>query len=631
MQGSRITATLDDLGRDIFMARYAYPGETEWYQRAKVIAKTAASCELDEDVEKISKRFYDSINIGDFIPGGRIIFGSGRNPGAQNLLNCFVLEPQDSIESIGKVIKDMYTISCGGGGVGFNFSKIRPKGDAIQNVRHAGPGAISVMKMMNEIGNHVRAGGTTRRVALMGILNVTHPDILEFLEVKLTNGELTNFNISVAITNRFLRAVEDDEEWYFSFNNRTYHIYEVKCEGYSVKIPATGVEDALGRANEFYKRKFTDQFTIAERVPFKAKELWDLIYSNSIKSGDPGIFNIDLANSFTNVSYFEKLNSTNPCGEISLPDSGNCCLGHINLNNMILEDESDVDWKRLARTVRTGIRFLDNVLTVNGFPTEKTRLVAHDSRRIGLGVTGLHYLLLRLGYKYGDDRCVEFLERLFATIRNEAYLSSMYLAKEKGAFPKFDREKFLNEDFAKELPSRIRMEIKKHGIRNAVMLTVAPTGTISMVMGVSTGIEPIFSPMYRRRYREGNVTKEVVVVDPLFKKYIEEGKDVSQFLGAYEISPENHMKVQAAIQRYVDSCISKTINLPKNFNIEGFSEIVLEYAQVLKGLTIYRAGSKGEEPLEALPTTQENIEKYVKISESGVAAGDVCSLTGGGC
>ena len=634
----RNTIEFNELGKDIFLRKYAYPGETDWYQRAKVVAQTVAACELPEDIEKVQKKFYDAIVMGDWVPGGRILFGAGRNVGSQNLLNCFYLDPEDNIESIGKTIKDMYTISCGGGGLGFNFSKIRPKGDSIQNVAHAAPGIISNMEMIDKIGEHVRAGGTTRRVALMGLLNVTHPGILEFLKVKLKGGKLENFNISIAITNRFLQAVEYEEDWFFTFNNKRYDLYDVSISYkdpdvgyYSVILPAFDVEDAIGRANEFYKRTFNDNFTIAKKIPFKARDLWDLIYTNSAESGEPGIFNIDLANSFTNVSYFEYMNGTNPCGEIPLPGGGNCCLGHINLNNMVLENGSDVDWKKLARTIRTGIRFLDNVLTVNGFPTEQTRLVAQESRRIGLGVMGLHYMLIKLGYNYGDDRCIEFLERLFATIRNEAYLSSAYLSKMKGAFPKFEYKKYLAEDFAKELPARIRMIIKQHGIRNAVMLTCAPTGTVSMLMGVSSGIEPIFSPMYKRRYRADTTTKEVIVVDPLFKEYVLAKKNLEPFKGAYEITPVQHLKVQVAIQRYTDSSISKTINLPEDFIIDGLSETVLNFIPYLKGLTIYKANSRGEEPLVAIPTTQENIDKYLEDAQSNVASGDSCSLTGGGC
>ena len=630
---------LNKIGQEIFETRYAYPGETRWSERSRAIAKVVASAEKDEDKERTEKTFYEAISSGDFIPGGRIIYGAGRNQGRQNLLNCFVIIPEDNVDSIGKTVMDMYKISCAGGGVGFNVSKIRPKGDDIGNVLNSAPGAVSVLQMINEVGNHVRSG-KNRRTALMGILNVTHPDILEFLHVKLDQKQLTNFNISVAITNRFLEAVENDQPWHFTFNNKEYYCFNVRRINSEqnrdevVTIVGLHEQDVLNRASNFHKVHWMDQFEVIGRKDFKARDLWNKIWINAVESGDPGVYNIDLANSYTNVSYFERLDSTNPCGEISLPSYGNCCLGNINLNNMVLEDNSDVDWKRLARTVRAGVRFLDNVLTVNSFPTEECRQVGERSRRIGLGVTGLHYMLIKLGIRYGSDKCLEFLERLFATIRDEAYLQSVYLARDKSPFPAFNSSLYLKEEFAKTLPARIRMLIKEHGIRNAVMLTIPPCGTISMLHGVSSGIEPIFAAMYNRRWRHANVWKESVVIDPLFQEYYDKGKKLDVFVGAYDVTPEEHIKVQATIQKYIDSCISKTINLPGDSKAESFKDTALQYAGYMKGFTIYRAGSKGMEPLAAIPLTQENIEKYMKkqeLLEVGVADGQACSMADGSC
>jgi ribonucleoside-diphosphate reductase alpha chain len=630
---------LNKIGQEIFETRYAYPGETRWSERSRAIAKVVASAEKDEDKERTEKTFYEAISSGDFIPGGRIIYGAGRNQGRQNLLNCFVIIPEDNVDSIGKTVMDMYKISCAGGGVGFNVSKIRPKGDDIGNVLNSAPGAVSVLQMINEVGNHVRSG-KNRRTALMGILNVTHPDILEFLHVKLDQKQLTNFNISVAITNRFLEAVENDQPWHFTFNNKEYYCFNVRRINSEqnrdevVTIVGLNEQDVLNRASNFHKVHWMDQFEVIGRKDFKARDLWNKIWINAVESGDPGVYNIDLANSYTNVSYFERLDSTNPCGEISLPSYGNCCLGNINLNNMVLEDNSDVDWKRLARTVRAGVRFLDNVLTVNSFPTEECRQVGERSRRIGLGVTGLHYMLIKLGIRYGSDKCLEFLERLFATIRDEAYLQSVYLARDKSPFPAFNSSLYLKEEFAKTLPARIRMLIKEHGIRNAVMLTIPPCGTISMLHGVSSGIEPIFAAMYNRRWRHANVWKESVVIDPLFQEYYDKGKKLDVFVGAYDVTPEEHIKVQATIQKYIDSCISKTINLPGDSKAESFKDTALQYAGYMKGFTIYRAGSKGMEPLAAIPLTQENIEKYMKkqeLLEVGVADGQACSMADGSC
>ena len=627
---------LNELGQKIFEHRYAYPGETKYSERCKAMAKHIASAESDDVKEFIERKFYDVLATGDFVPGGRIVFGSGRQK--QNMLNCYVLEPEDSVDSIGKVIADMYKISCAGGGIGFNFSKIRPRGDDIQNIKNSAPGAVSVMQMINEIGNHVRAG-KNRRTALMAELNVTHPDILEFLYVKLDLNQLTNFNISVAITDRFIEACENNEDWYFSFNNRKYYKYEMtrttsKGEVSKATVIALDEADAVSRIKEQFLLTVGDTFTDVVQVPIKARELWDRIWENSVKSGDPGVFNIDLANNYTNVSYFEQMNATNPCGEITLPSYGNCCLGNINLANLVMED-GQFDWKRLAQVVRTGVRFLDNVLTVNHYPIPECNEVGQRSRRIGLGVMGLHYMLIKLGIRYGSEKCLEFLDRLFATIRDEAYKASVYLARDKKPFPAFNAKLYLQESFARTLPARIRMLIKENGIRNAVMLTVPPTGTISMVHGVSSGIEPIFAAMYRRRFRVANTWAEEIVLDPLFKEYLEAGKDTSLFVGAYDVTPEEHLKVQATIQRYIDNAISKTINLPETADWKDISNIALQYAPYLKGLTVYRAGSKGMEPLQAIPLTPENVEKYAKPVASTAAAaimsGESCRIGDNSC
>jgi ribonucleoside-diphosphate reductase alpha chain len=624
---------LNPLGKAIFEDRYMYPGEKTYADRCKAMAKHIASAEKAEDTEKWEKKFFEVLSSGDFVPGGRIIFGAGRIN--QNLLNCYVLDPEDNVDSIGKLISDMYKISCAGGGIGFNFSKIRPKGDDIQNIKNSAPGSVSVMKMINEIGNHVRAG-KNRRTALMAELNITHPDILEFLHVKLDLGELNNFNISVASNNRFIEACENDEEWYFTFANKNYYVYQMKRvtkDGTSEDLNVVGlsIDDAVARAKNHYLKSPSDLFVEVQRYSLKARDLWDKIWGNSIESGDPGFYNIDLANSYTNVNYFEEVNATNPCGEIPLPAYGNCCLGHINLSNMV--ENGQVDWKRLAATVRAGVRFLDNVLTVNPFPIPECREVGHRSRRVGLGIMGLHYMLIKLGIRYGSEKCLEFLERLCATIRDEAYKTSIYLARDKGSFPMFKWRPYLQQEFAKTLPARIRMLIKEHGIRNAVLLTVAPTGSISMVHGVSSGIEPIFAAMYKRRYRKANTWEEVVVMDPLFEEFLQKGYPVDDFVGAYDITPRQHVEVQATIQRYVDNSISKTINLPKDATLDDFGDIALNYAPYLKGLTIYRASSKSNEPLEAIPFNSTNIKKYAITGDlkAEVTSGEVCNLTGGSC
>lgn len=626
-------AVLEGIGKEIFEKRYAYPGEKTWIERARVIAKVAASAESDDDKEAITTAFYNAVANGDFIPGGRIIYGAGRNVQGHNLLNCYVLVPDDNVESLATTFADMYKISCAGGGVGFNVSNIRPKGDNISNVKNSAPGSVSVLQTIDGMATWVKAG-RNRRVALMAILNVDHPDLLEFLHIKLDLKQLTNFNISVAITNKFLEAIENEEDWVFKFNNKDYHLYDVaRNNGEEViRVPALSLEDALARANEFYRNAWTDTFDVIRQRDIKAREVWDIIWTNAVESGDPGIYNIDLANSYTNVSYFERLEATNPCGEISLANYGNCCLGNINLDNMVLPDGSDLDWKRLARAVRVGVRFLDNILTINTFPVPECKVVAERSRRIGLGVMGLHYMLIRLGIRYGSEKCLEFLDRLFSTIRDEAYKQSLYLARARGPFKEFNAKKYLSEAFSRTLPARIRMLIKEHGIRNAVMLTIPPTGTTSMLFGVSSGVEPIFAAMYNRTYRDGSTWKTQLVVDPLFKEYYEQGKNLDVFAGAYDVTPEEHILVQATIQKYIDSCISKTINLPSFAKADDLSRLALRYVPYLKGLTMYRQNSRAQEPLQAIPLTEDNIKKYMALaSEQETASSEVCSLAGGSC
>lgn len=621
---------------DIASLKYFFPGEKTWSEVARRAAKQASVVEEIKEQPKWEKKFYDAINSADLVPGGRILFGAGRPN--YNMLNCYVLEPDDSVASIGKMIQDMYKIACSGGGIGFNYSNIRPKGDSIQNIPFSAPGSISTMKMINEIGSHVKAG-KSRRTALIAILNVSHPDFMEFLDAKLDRHELTNFNISVGVSDRFLEAVENNEDWYFTFGGRhvRYDQYSVRRESEqgvdNVKVIAKSEEDAIGVASAFHLLTPSDTFSEAVMVPLKAKELWDRILRNAVECGEPGIFNLDYTNQFNNVSYFETLNSTNPCGEQPLPAFGNCCLGHINLANMV-SDEGVIDWRRFARTIRLGVRYLDDILEVNTFPIEECREVGHRSRRIGLGVLGFATFLIKAGYRYGSESCIEFTERLFETFRNEAYKASMYLAREKGSFEAYDWRKLKDEQFMKTLPARIRSDIKKNGLRNASLLTVAPTGTVAMVVGVSTGIEPIFSPVYKRRWKTGteDVYNEALVIDPLFKKMFLEGRDVSHIVGAYDVTPEEHIKMQVAIQSKIDAAISKTCNLPSTAQYSAeLSEMVLGGIGEMKGLTFYKAGSRGNEPLEAIDHSTLDLDVLIAENKLEILTESVDTCKSGVC
>ena len=303
------------------------------------------------------------------------------------------------------------------------------------------------------------------------------------------------------------------------------------------------------------------------------------------------------------------------CGETNLSVYGTCCLGSVNLSNMYDEEKNEVDWRKLAITIRLAIRFLDDVITMNIYPIPETKFCTEQSRRIGLGTMGLHYLLIKLGYEYGSNKCIEFVERLYTTIRNEAFEASCDLAEEKGTFIRFDSDRYIENKFIQTLPARILRKIKKHGIRNAVLLTQPPNGTISMVCGVSSSIEPIFAPIYLRRYMVNSTKKEELVMDKLFAQYLKGDKSLKSFKGAHEITPEEHLAIQAAVQKYTDQAVSKTVNLPANYTGEELSDLLLEYLPHLKGVTIYRQGSRGEEPLQFIDINKIDKEEALRTAE----------------
>jgi len=319
------------------------------------------------------------------------------------------------------------------------------------------------------------------------------------------------------------------------------------------------------------------------------------------------------------------------CSEALLSSYGSCCLGSINLPALFSDKKQEIDWSKLAKTIRMAVRFLDNVLTVNDFPITEMEVAASKSRRIGLGVIGLHYLLIMKGYKYGSEESLQYIERLFDTIRNEAYLASTELAKEKGSFPEFDFEKYTKNSFIKKLPIRVRREIEKKGIRNAVILSIAPGGTISMVAGTSSGIEPIYAPIREEGFIENGVWKRRKVVDPLFAQFYREAKDLSNFIGATEIKPEEHLLVQTTIQERVCQSISKTINIPADYSDTDLSQLILSHSTDMKGVTVYRSGAREDEPLKAIPInslTKDELENLVNECLEGI---EMRNCLGGKC
>lgn len=574
------------LGLQIFQDRYArFEGET-WRQACKRVAEHVANAEENGKVQKYGQRFEEELVNNRFMPGGRIWYGSGR-PKAQ-LLNCFVVPTSDSREGWGKTISDVIVVSGTGGGVGINCSPVRPRGSDIKGTGGKATGAVSLMQMVDRVGD-VLVGGGGRRLALMLCLDINHPDLEEFLNVKLDLNQLTNANISVVLNinpTEFAEAVRDDGSVHYAFGGRN--------TGESIS----------------------------------ARKLWKTIVENAWKSGEPGVLNGYEANAKNNIWYHKPLISTNPCGEIWLEEYGCCCLGALVLPRFC--SNGSLDWDALDSTIRTGVRFLDNVLTVNHYPLSEIKENCEQVRRIGLGVMGLHSMLLELGYKYSSNEGRIFVEQLFSFIKNVSYDASVTLAAEKGPFPAYDL-RFLESGFSKTLKRGVRGKIKEHGIRNCAILTIAPTGTTGMVAGVSTGIEPLFAPMYYRHYYKPTddgsrkLAKELVVT-PEFERF---GKLAE---GAYDVSVRDHFEIQKIVQVHIDNAVSKTVNLPKDYQVGDLADLWIEYLPYLKGTTFYREGSREFEPLTPVRLDEAlAMKKTPKAEEANYAELNSMDCIDGSC
>lgn len=547
----------DGLPMTIFKDRYARDPEETWAEAALRLAQHVAQAESNGNVRKYEQRFFNQIVSGKFSPGGRIWYGAGR-PKAQ-LLNCFVVPTTDSREGWGKATSDVIIISGLMGGVGLNVSPVRPRGSLIHGTGGYSTGAVSLMELINGVGD-VIAGGGGRRMALMLALDFNHPDIEEFLHAKLDLNKLNNANVSIIIppdfdTDAFIEKIKNDEEIDLVFNG----------------IPS-------GKT-------------------IKAKELWDALVENSWQSGEPGVLNGFLANKMNNISYHKPLICTNPCGEIWLEAYGCCCLGSLVLPRFVKGGQ--FDWDAFDESVRLGVRYLDNVLTVNHYPLAEIQENCEEVRRIGLGVMGLHTMLLELGMRYDDEESFAFVDRLMNTMKNTAYDASINLAIEKGPFPAYS-EQMLDSGFAKTLKRGIRNKIREHGIRNCALLMVAPTGTTSMVQNVTSALEPAPPAVYYRNYykptKDGTrLLNQELVVESAYEQYPE------LFQSAIDVPVENHFRMQATVQKHVDNAVSKTINLAKDFPKDEFGDIWLKYLPVLKGTTVYRYGSRENEPIAPIP------------------------------
>ena len=507
-----------------------------------------------------------------FVPAGRILTGAGTEQ-QLTYFNCFVLPPlPDSRHGIFERLDQMAEIMSRGGGVGINISTLRPRFAHVAGVNGRSSGSVSWGALYSYVTGLVEQAGS-RRGALMIILNCWHPDVLEFINSKRTMGQITNANISVAITDRFMEAVQADADWQLVFPDTAHADYDTLWDGNLDRWVEAG-----------------RPVKVHETV--KARAIWDAIIESAWASAEPGVFFIDRANKMSNSYYYERgyLHCTNPCGEQPIAGWSVCNLGAINLAKFV--GDGDVDWDNLARAIRYAVRFLDNVIDATPYFFGENEEQQKSERRIGLNTMGLAEMMIRLGIRYGSDESVRFIDRLYEFIASEAYFASAEIAAEKGAFPFFDADKFLQSGFMQTMPARVRQGVRQTGVRNVTLLTQAPNGTTGSMCGTSTGIEPFYHWSYVRKSRLGQHDVEVPVMREWKEAHTGEPLP-AYFVTAMDLTPEEHIRVQAAVQRWVDASISKTANLPASYTVEQTRQLFeLLYRSGCKGGTIYRDGSR---------------------------------------
>lgn len=567
------------------------PLEIEPAQMLARVAKGIASIEKQEVRTQWETEFNWLLEDWKFVPGGRILTGAGTD---QNLtyFNCYVIpSPKDSRGGIIASLGQMTEIMSRGGGVGMNISSLRPRHSYVKGVNGRSSGSVSWGGLFSFVTGLIEQGGS-RRGALMLILNVWHPDILDFINSKREMGKITNANISVGITDEFMEAVRKDGDWETYFPDTTDPAYNTDWDGDINKWKSNGHKVVV------YQKQ-------------KAKKIWDAIVESAWASAEPGVFFIDRYNKMSNSWYYSTIQSTNPCGEQGLPPWGVCNLGSINLSRFV--ENKKVLYKDLGRTVRAAVRFLDNVIDDTPYFFEENKKQQLSERRIGLGTMGLADMLIKMELAYGSDESLLFIEELYKFICIEAYDESSDLAKEKGSFPYFDADKLLQSGFMKQMPQDLREKVRKQGLRNVTLLTQAPTGTTGTMVNTSTGIEPYYFWEWERTGRMGTNIERVKVYEDWVKAHPGQKKP-SYFVSAMDLPPEGHVKVQAAIQKWVDSSISKTGNTPKEYTVEQTGKLYeLLYDLGCKGGTTYRDGSRDTQVLTAKKEEKEEpkVEKPV--------------------
>ena len=600
LNGSQVTVKLrdgDSIERTI--EHVDKPLETHPSQMIDRVARALADPETSDKQAEWAENFRWLLNDWKFVPGGRILTGAGTD---QNLTyyNCYVIpSPHDSRGGIMDTLTQMTEIMSRGGGVGINISSLRPHHAYVKGVNGRSSGSVSWGGLYSFVTGLIEQGGS-RRGALMLILNVWHPDVLEFINSKRTMGRITNANISVGVTDDFMTAVHDDADWDLVFPDTGYPDYDETWDGNLSAWRTAGKP-------------------VITHKTVKAREIWHNIIESAWASAEPGVFFVDRYNKLSNSWYYAPILCTNPCGEQGLPAWGVCNLGALNLARFvkpeIVGEKPDVDWPLLSRAVHTAVRFLDNVIDATPYFFDENAQQQLAERRVGLGTMGLAEMLIRLQIRYGSPESVEFLDRLYGFIAQEAYLASAEYAAEKGHFAQFDADQFLQSGFMQGMPDDVHAAIRRHGMRNVTLLTQAPTGTTGTMIGTSTGIEPYYFWSYYRKSRLG-MHEETVDIVKEWQAANPEQPLPDYFVTAMDLSPEEHIRAQAAIQRWVDSSISKTCNVPNEYTVDQVRELYeLMYELGCKGGTIYRDGSRDEQVLQVADEKESDAEEAAPPKE----------------
>ncbi|TFB11302.1 adenosylcobalamin-dependent ribonucleoside-diphosphate reductase [Candidatus Marinimicrobia bacterium MT.SAG.3] len=545
----------NDLAADVLRNKYLAPNEKGPLHLWHRVAKSLAS--VEENKEEWYEKFFEILKDFRFIPGGRVMHAAGREDARRRptLSNCYVIPiKEDSLEGIYKCLSDSAMVYRTGGGVGTDLSGLRPQGARVNATVDSSPGVTAFMNLFSESTNTVSQAG--RRGALMLTLRVDHPDIREFISIKSDKSRdvVKHANVSVLITHEFMEALLEDKEFDLRFGGKVY--------------------DTLN-----------------------AKDLWDKIIRSAHASAEPGIIFWDTMKEYHNNEYATPLSSTNPCGEQPLPPFTACNLGNINLSAFV-DENGEFDYKELKEVSAVATRFLDNVITYN-YPNhalDNIKEAVGNDRRIGLGITALADTLIKMGIKYDTEEGLAEVDKIMKVLRDTAYTTSIDIAEEKGAYPLFDWDGYSKSKFVKSLPRSIKNRIKESGIRNCTLITVPPVGTGSIVAETSSGVEPIYQISYDRRVKndDGHTFRTYKVFHPLITELFGSDENLPEWVvTAYDIDPFFRVKMQSVIQKYTDSSISSTVNLPEETPVETIADIYIEaYKAGLKGITVYREGSR---------------------------------------